>query len=102
MARSTVDDCIKHCPNHFELVAGVVSRAKALRRGLPSEIPEEEDRPIVHALREIAQQVHTVDLEQEIRDEIFVVEQLGAGERPEEDADAADSDTATPGEPAND
>ena len=67
MARTTVGDCLKHTPNHFELLMGVVSRAKALDLGAPSDIPTENDRSIVLALREIAAGKYVVDLEGELR-----------------------------------
>lgn len=81
MARTTVDDCIAHCPNHFELVVGAVDRAAALRRGEPSDLAHENDREIVHALREIASGKHRVDLEEKIRQSLADDESLTSGVR---------------------
>lgn len=82
MARTTVGDCIEHTPNHFELVMGVVSRAKALDRGDTSKLPTEGDRNIVLALREIASGTHEVDLEAEILRSLSEDEALTAGQTP--------------------
>ena len=54
MARTTVEDCIRHCPNHFDLAYGSAQRARLLRRGEEPRVPGERDKPIVVALREIA------------------------------------------------
>lgn len=55
MARTTVDDCLAHYPNHFELVTGVSERARRLKGGEQSVLSEHSlDHPIVHALREVA------------------------------------------------
>lgn len=103
MARTTVDDCIKHCSNHFELVVGTVNRAKAIRRGLPSELPFENDREIVHALREISKQTHKIDLEDEILQEITADEELTSGSSlTAEAADESDQPKSAQSTPAND
>lgn len=55
MARITVEDCLEHVDNRFELVMLATRRARQLRRfGTESLVPEENDKPTVIALREIA------------------------------------------------
>jgi len=54
MARITVEDCIRHYPNRFEMVLLASRRARQLMRGLPPVIADEEShKPTVQALREI-------------------------------------------------
>ena len=54
MARTTVDDCLEQCPNHFELAFRASRRARdIMNRGDP-RVPEHGDKSIVIALREIA------------------------------------------------
>lgn len=63
MAKTTINDCIEHCPNHFELVIGAAERARMLLAGHSSELPVNNDKQIVLALREIAAGTYKVDLE---------------------------------------
>ena len=56
MARITVEDCLDHVDNRFELVMLATRRARALRRyGNDPLVAEENDKPTVIALREIAE-----------------------------------------------
>lgn len=56
MARVTVEDCLDHVDNRFELVMIATRRARQMRRyGVEPLIPEENDKPTVIALREIAE-----------------------------------------------
>ncbi|MDA3921342.1 MAG: DNA-directed RNA polymerase subunit omega [Salinisphaera sp.] len=55
MARVTVEDCLKHVDNKFELATIAAKRARQLARGAHSELPWEDDKPTVMALREIAE-----------------------------------------------
>ncbi len=56
MARITVEDCLEHVANRFELVMLATRRARQMRRfGAEPMIPEEDDKPTVIALREIAE-----------------------------------------------
>lgn len=79
MARTTVADCIEHTPNHFELVLGVISRAKEIDRSKASPLPIEDDGSIVVALREVAAGLYKVDLEGEIRKGLEADERLALG-----------------------
>lgn len=55
MARVTVEDCLKHVPNRFELVMIATKRARQLEmEGADPVVPWENDKPTVVALREIA------------------------------------------------
>ena len=56
MARVTVEDCLEVVDNRFELVVMASRRARQLAKGAPSTLEgdEQEDKPTVQALREIA------------------------------------------------
>lgn len=54
MARITVEDCLDHVDNRFELVLVGSKRARQLATlGKSPMVPEENDKPTVIALREI-------------------------------------------------
>ena len=55
MARITVEDCIEKVDNRFELVLLATKRARQVARGAVPLVPEENDKPTVIALREIAE-----------------------------------------------
>lgn len=56
MARTTVEDCLKNCPNHFHLAMLATTRARELMTGGDHRrvVDPGDDKPIVIALREIA------------------------------------------------
>lgn len=55
MARITVEDCLQHVKNRFELVMVAAKRARQLMRGsVDPTVPWENDKATVVALREIA------------------------------------------------
>lgn len=54
MARITVNDCIGHVPNRFELVLLAAQRARQLGMGDPPRVPDVDESRTVTALREIA------------------------------------------------
>lgn len=54
MARITVEDCLETIDNRFELVLTATKRARQIGNGAEPMIPEENDKPTVIALREIA------------------------------------------------
>ncbi|MFT4719166.1 MAG: DNA-directed RNA polymerase subunit omega [Candidatus Azotimanducaceae bacterium] len=55
MARVTVEDCLEHVDNRFELVMVSSKRARQLATGGKDPmVPVENDKPTVLALREIA------------------------------------------------
>ncbi|HVL59698.1 MAG TPA: DNA-directed RNA polymerase subunit omega [Burkholderiaceae bacterium] len=53
MARITVEDCLKHIPNRFELTLAATYRARMLAQGHTPKV-DSKDKPTVTALREIA------------------------------------------------
>jgi len=55
MARITVEDCLEHVVNRFDLVLIASRRARQLQTGGKDPmVPEDNDKPTVVALREIA------------------------------------------------
>jgi DNA-directed RNA polymerase subunit omega len=54
MARITVEDCLDHVDNRFDLVLLGTKRARQLARGVEPLLPWRNDKPTVLALREIA------------------------------------------------
>jgi len=55
MARVTVEDCLNHVDNRFELVMIASKRARQLaNNGRTPQVEEENDKPTVIALRELA------------------------------------------------
>jgi DNA-directed RNA polymerase subunit omega len=55
MARITVEDCLQHVDNRFDLVLLATKRARQIAEGVEPLIPFENDKPTVVALREIAE-----------------------------------------------
>jgi DNA-directed RNA polymerase subunit omega len=55
MARITVEDCLNHVDNRFDLVLLATKRARQLANGVEPVLPWENDKPTVMALREIAE-----------------------------------------------
>ena len=55
MARITVEDCMKHIPNRFELTLAAAYRARQLANGAGYMVAESNDKPTVIALREISE-----------------------------------------------
>ncbi len=54
MARITVEDCLDNVNNRFELVLTATRRARQIGHGADPMVAEENDKPTVIALREIA------------------------------------------------
>lgn len=54
MARITVEDCLEHVDNRFNLVLLAAKRARQLEHGVEPLVPWDNDKPTVVALREIA------------------------------------------------
>lgn len=74
MARLTVEDCLENVDNRFDLVLLASKRARQLTMGSASLVDEENDKPTVVALREIA--AGLIDMEK--------VEAIDAKERMDE------------------
>jgi DNA-directed RNA polymerase subunit omega len=63
MARVTVEDCLDHVANRFELVMVASKRARDIAvKGKEPLVPWENDKPTVVALREIAEGLITPEL----------------------------------------
>lgn len=54
MARVTVEDCMEQITNRFDLVLAAARRARQIYAGAQPTVEEENDKPTVVALREIA------------------------------------------------
>ena len=65
MARITVEDCLSQVDNLFELVLVAAKRARRLANGAEAQLPWENDKPTVVALREIAEGLVTRDILEE-------------------------------------
>ena len=62
MARITVEDCLEHVDNRFELVLKAADRARKLMSGAQeSTLESGNDKPTVIALREIAAGMNFAD-----------------------------------------
>ncbi len=57
MARVTVEDCLKYVDTNYELVLKAAKRARDIAEGAQPLVEEDGDKPIVIALREIAENV---------------------------------------------
>lgn len=55
MARLTVEDCLEHINNRYDLVLLATKRSRQLARGAEPLIEEDGDKPTVIALREVSQ-----------------------------------------------
>ena len=91
MARITVEDCLDHVDNRFELVMVGSKRARQLAvEGRPALVDEENDKPTVIALREIEQGLVTAAIltevvqDYEILDAAHVIDPAAVTEAPEE------------------
>ena len=67
MARVTVEDCLEHVDNRFELVLLATKRARQLVNGVEPLLPWENDKPTVVALREIAEGLITSQTLEEVQ-----------------------------------
>ena len=67
MARITVEDCLDKINNRFELVLTATKRARQIANGAEPMVQEENDKPTVLALREIAEnKINKSVLEEEV------------------------------------
>ena len=61
MARLTVEDCMQHVNNRYDLVTLASKRARQLAMGAEPLIDDDQDKPTVIALREIAEGLVTAE-----------------------------------------
>ena len=80
MARVTVEDCLEHLDNRFELVLVSSRRARQLQTGgKEPRVAWENDKPTVVALREIEQGIVTADIlaqEETSEDDLLALDTL--------------------------
>ena len=105
MARITVEDCLDHVDNRFELVMVSSKRARQLATGGKDPLlPWENDKPTVMALREIEAGLINASIltEKEVPEEL-VMESIDEGEDiavPEENATASEENAPVSEQPA--
>lgn len=64
MARITVEDCLEHVENRFDLVLKASKRAHVIELGATDpRVPLDNDKPTVLALREIAKGFDVLNLD---------------------------------------
>lgn len=61
MARITVEDCLEHVDNRFDLVLLAARRARQIAQGADPLVAAENDKPTVIALREIAENLISIN-----------------------------------------
>jgi DNA-directed RNA polymerase subunit omega len=84
MARVTVEDCLDNVDNRFELVLVAAKRARQIAMGAQPMLEEENDKPTVLALREVAENLVNADILQEVEPvaaEEELVEELTADDQ---------------------
>ncbi|MBT8115699.1 MAG: DNA-directed RNA polymerase subunit omega [Arenicella sp.] len=85
MARVTVEDCLNNVDNRFQLVLVATKRARQISLGSQPFVDEENDKPTVLALREIAEGFVTRDiLDEEIEEEVLEFIEEGEETEPAE------------------
>lgn len=90
MARITVEDCLDHVDNRFELVMVGSKRARQLAvQGKDPLVAEENDKPTVIALREIEEGLIDASILNEVEEEVEEI-------IPAEASELATGDTAPP------
>lgn len=65
MVRITIDDCVDKVENQFDLTLLAAKRATQLSDGSKARVATKRDKPVVTALREIAQGETTEQIVQE-------------------------------------
>ncbi len=98
MARITVEDCLQHVDNRFQLVLVATKRARQLAMGADPLVESKNDKPTVLALREIADGLVTKSILEDEPGELGMHEELDiehtedpltdANSGPEEEASA--------------
>ena len=61
MARLTIEDCLTQVNNRYDLVPLAAKRARQLTLGKDALVDEDNDKPTVIALREIAEGLITAE-----------------------------------------
>jgi DNA-directed RNA polymerase subunit omega len=84
MARITVEDCLENIDNRFELVLTATKRARQIVHGAEPLVDEENDKPTVIALREIAEGLIDSDRVDVLQAEIEAAEVFDMGSMEDE------------------
>ncbi len=96
MARVTVEDCLNNVDNRFQLVLVATKRARQISLGSEPFVEEENDKPTVIALREIAEGLVTRDiLDDEIDQDVLEFLETEEETQGEEAAPASELDALT-------
>jgi len=80
MARVTVEDCLEHIDNRFNLVLVAAKRARQLANGRDATLTWDNDKATVLALREIAEGNITADIMKDVSAREHAEESLVADE----------------------
>lgn len=91
MARVTVEDCLNNVDNRFQLVLVATKRARQISLGSEPYVDEENDKPTVIALREIADGLVTRDILKDVVEDEF----LEAAPAEEEESESNELDALT-------
>jgi len=79
MARITVEDCLEHVENRFQLVMIASKRARQIAvEGKHPLVQEDSDKPTVIALREIADGLVTREILDQVREVDLIDEELAS------------------------
>ena len=62
MARVTVDDCLDHVPNRFQMTLAATYRARQITAGASPMVEANRDKPTVIALRELAERFYGLEV----------------------------------------
>jgi DNA-directed RNA polymerase subunit omega len=62
MARVTVDDCLDHVPNRFQMTLAATYRARQITAGATPMVEANRDKPTVIALRELAERFYGLEV----------------------------------------
>lgn len=62
MARVTVEDCMKHIPNRFDMTLAATYRARQIAMGSTPQVEIDKDKPTVLALRELAEGKYSAEI----------------------------------------
>lgn len=79
MARITVEDCLNRIDNRFEMVLTATKRARQIAHGADPLVEEQNDKPTVIALREIADGLVDPERVEMIQAEIEAAEVFDSG-----------------------
>lgn len=62
MARVTVEDCLKHIPNRFQMTLAATYRARQITMCSTPQVEHDKDKPTVLALRELSEGKYGVEM----------------------------------------